>query len=239
MAPTPPSGSSPSASVLGIVSRVAFARECILKHLASELDVRPVDLGEGGAETLERTRMADPDLILIDLPPAEAGPLVERLLELVPGTRPVAVHDSLGTDGLLRLAETGFVGFVSTRCGVQDLMRELRAVARNETSCSPQLAGALIRSLQRQRAYGEQPREDRLAVLSARERQVAQLLERRYSNKEIASELGIEFGTVKNHVHNILTKLGLHNRWELPDYRPATAAEPLRPGPGGSGEVTS
>jgi two-component system, NarL family, nitrate/nitrite response regulator NarL len=41
------------------------------------------------------------------------------------------------------------------------------------------------------------------------------LMVRQLSNKEIASELGIEAGTVKNHVHHILTKLRLQSRWDL------------------------
>lgn len=202
-------------SRLGVVSRAGFARETLLKALAVEPDLHPLDLGSGGTETLERARSGDPDLVLIDLPPVEAGSLSEALLEAVTGTRPVVVHRGLAPDQLVRLAEAGCVGFVSTDCSYQDLLRELRGVIHQDSNCSPQLAGALIRSL-RKRQPERASQEDHLAVLSNREREVAILLERRYSNKEIAAQLGIEFGTVKNHVHNVLTKLGLHNRWELP-----------------------
>ena len=51
--------------------------------------------------------------------------------------------------------------------------------------------------------------------LSRRERQVLTLMVRQLSNKEIASELGIEAGTVKNHVHHILRKLQLQSRWDV------------------------
>lgn len=214
MTPTTPPGGSHAAVVLGLISRVAFTRECTQRLLASEPGWKPVDLGSGGPATLERVQSCDPDVILVDLPPADACRLAKALLEAVPGTRPVAVHRSLDAEELVALAEAGFVGFVSTDCSLQDLLRELRAVMRNESSGTPQLVGALIRSLKRQRQNGED-KSDHLAVLSTREREVARLLERRYSNKKIATELGIEFGTVKNHVHSVLTKLRLHNRWEL------------------------
>jgi DNA-binding NarL/FixJ family response regulator len=223
MSPTrnhPPSGSGPTAIILGIISCAAFSRECILARLASDSEFHPVDLGSGNPETLERARSQDPDLILVDLAPSDARRIVEELLDAVPGTRPVAVHRSLSAEDLVGLAEAGYLGFVSTDCGVHDLLRELRAVVRNEASGSPQLVGALVRSLQRKQSPNDKGQaKDHLAVLSTRERQIAHLLERRYSNKEIASELGIEFGTVKNHVHNVLTKLGLHNRWEIPHLR--------------------
>ena len=214
----PPAGESRSPAKLGVVSRAGFARETLLKALALEPDFLPVDLGAGGPDAVERARAADLDLVLIDLPPADASSLSEALLQAVPGTRPVVVHRSLDAERLVRLAEAGCVGFVSTDCTYRDLLRELRGVVLQDSNCSPQLAGALIRSL-RKRDSKPAARIDQLAVLSPREREVAELLERRCSNKEIAVKLGIESGTVKNHVHSVLTKLGLHNRWELPHLR--------------------
>ena len=211
--PRNPASGQATAS-LGLVSRVRFTREALLRQLARETDWTPVDLGAGDDATLDRARADDPDLVLIDLPPTEACFLSEALLEIVPGTRPVVVHSGLDQDQLVGFAGAGFVGFVSCDCGYADLLRELRGVLREDSNCSPQLAGALIRSLH-QSLRNEGAAEAHLAVLSTRERQVARLLEQHYSNKEIASELGIEFGTVKNHVHSVLTKLHLSNRWEL------------------------
>ena len=58
-------------------------------------------------------------------------------------------------------------------------------------------------------------RSELFTVLSARERQVAELIAAAKSNKEIAAELGISLATVKDHVHNILEKTGLKRRTEL------------------------
>jgi len=203
-----------AAESLGLVNRVGFIRETLLKVLTSETEFIATDLGSGGPDTLERARSVDPDLVLIDLPPDEACSLAEAILEVVPGTRPVAVHRDAGPDLLVRLAEAGFVGFVSSRCGYEDFLRELRSVVRQEWSCSPELGGALIRSLRKRPMPSEGEREYLLA-LTPREREIAHLLARRLSNKEIATVIGVEPGTVKNHVHNILTKLGLNHRWEL------------------------
>jgi len=212
---------------VGVVSRSGFAREALLRVLGSEGEFHTIDLGSG-PDSIDRARAADPDLVLIDLRPADACTLAEALLEAVAGTRPVAVHRDSEPDQLVLLAEAGFVGFVSSDCTYQDLLRELRGVLRQEASCSPQLAGALLRSMRRRSGSGATP-TDYLAALSPRERQVALLLERRYSNKEIAAELGIEFGTVKNHVHSVLTKLGLRTRWEVPHLKANDKSDPHRP----------
>jgi two-component system nitrate/nitrite response regulator NarL len=57
---------------------------------------------------------------------------------------------------------------------------------------------------------GEQPK-----VLSPREREIALLVARGLSNKEVARELGLSHGTIKSHVHNILQKLGARSRYSL------------------------
>jgi DNA-binding NarL/FixJ family response regulator len=196
------------------VGLVAFNRECLVQRLSQESDLSAVDF-ERGAEVLERAKRVDPDLVLVDLPPSEARALAEALLGAIPGTRPVAVHRSEAVEDLMLLAEAGYIGFVSSDSTVRDLLRELRAALREESNCSPRLTGALLRGLRKRQTQAPERADSHLAVLTCRQRQISLLLEQHYSNKEIAAKLGIEFGTVKNHVHNILNKLHVHHRWEV------------------------
>ena len=69
--------------------------------------------------------------------------------------------------------------------------------------CSPKLAAVLLRRVARDATITGPPRR----ALTAREREIAALIEQGHSNKEIAERLEIGLPTVKNHVHNILTKL--------------------------------
>jgi two-component system nitrate/nitrite response regulator NarL len=211
----PPSSGNP-APRLGIVGRTSFFREALIRSLSSETGLVAFDLGSGRDATIGLARTANPDLILVDLPPTEACLLAGLLLEAVPDTRPIAVHRSTEVEEPVRLAEAGYVSFVSNECSLQDLVREIRAAMRDEPICSQRLVGALLRTVRKREPDGSA----HLDVLSKREREVAILLERRYCNKEIAAELGIELGTVKNHVHNVLTKLHVHNRWEIPHPEP-------------------
>ena len=89
-------------------------------------------------------------------------------------------------------------------------MRALRALPRGEAPLSRDLAGAMIEALHRQEAHSQL--EARLALLSAREREVLELVASGTRNYSIAESLSISEFTVKRHVQNILGKLGVASR---------------------------
>jgi DNA-binding NarL/FixJ family response regulator len=94
---------------------------------------------------------------------------------------------------------------------LDDIVAATTAVVRGETACSPRVAATLLRRVAdraRERPYSE------FAPLTSRERQVVALIDEGLSNKEIAARLCIELSTVKNHVHNLLEKLGARGRAE-------------------------
>jgi two-component system, NarL family, nitrate/nitrite response regulator NarL len=66
----------------------------------------------------------------------------------------------------------------------------------------------------------EMPVSNVIACLTPREREVLKLIGRNFSNRDIADHLIIEVGTVKNHVHNILSKLNVRSRRETASYLP-------------------
>ena len=88
----------------------------------------------------------------------------------------------------------------------------IKAAARGEVHCSPKIAGSLFRriaALSNGRTTRPTP-----GSLTARETQILKLVQEGMSNKMISRTLGIELPTVKNHVHSILVKLGIHRRAE-------------------------
>jgi DNA-binding NarL/FixJ family response regulator len=68
------------------------------------------------------------------------------------------------------------------------------------------------------------PSPGALQELTPREREILALIARRLSNMEIAQELVVEVGTVKNHVHSVLKKLGVDNRYEAAAFSVQTGA---------------
>lgn len=124
-------------------------------------------------------------------------------------------------DAILSCIEgEGAAGYVLVDASLDDLMNNIHAVMRGETLCSPRIASlAFGRMSALARRSGSAPSSaNNGACLTRRESEIAKLIDDGLSNKEIAVRLHIEVSTVKNHVHNILDKLQLHNRYSAVKY---------------------
>jgi DNA-binding NarL/FixJ family response regulator len=153
-----------------------------------------------------------PDIVLLDLSMSHSRELAREISQAAPHISIVALGLTEEEDEVLSCAEAGMVGYVTREGSIEDLVAALESVARGELLCSPRMAGALLRHLGRMAA--DRSRGAPAAELTGREREILTLIDRGLSNKEIASHLGIELPTVKNHVHNLLEKLGVHRRAE-------------------------
>jgi DNA-binding NarL/FixJ family response regulator len=110
---------------------------------------------------------------------------------------------------VLTCAEIGISGYVTRDGSLCDVVSAITAAVRGEVRCSPKIAGLLFR---RVAALSTERRGHSAGGLTARETQIVRLLQEGLSNKMISRSLGIECATVKNHVHSILGKLGVHRR---------------------------
>lgn len=109
----------------------------------------------------------------------------------------------------------GSAGFSCYLCrddGLDRLCTIVRDAVEGRLNCSPEIAAAIMRALFRS---GPMPVPTVSAPLTRREYEVAQLVARALSNKEIARELGLSESTVKHHVHSILSKMGAATRGQL------------------------
>jgi two-component system, NarL family, nitrate/nitrite response regulator NarL len=112
-------------------------------------------------------------------------------------------------EGVIGFAELGVMGFVEREAELDEFVASIISAARGEASFPPRIATTLLRrisSLGTRRAPAES------TPLTAREREIVQLIAQGLSNKEISARLFIEVATVKNHVHNILEKLQVTRR---------------------------
>jgi DNA-binding NarL/FixJ family response regulator len=194
-----------------VVGDVRLYREGIAASLEHRADLEVVCLARSG-DALARAGECDVDVVVLDMAMAESLDLVRRLTGAVSGLRIVAFAVEETEHDVLLCAEAGAAGYVPPDGTLDDLMNTIRSVARGELLCSPRIAATLFRAL---RVQTPEVSVDRLALtLTAREREIAPLLERGLSNKEIAAQLNIEVATVKNHVHNLLEKLQVSSRGE-------------------------
>ena len=208
-----------------LVSDVRIFRDGVANLLAAHGQVQVVgsaalDHAAGATATLQ------PDIVLYDSTPAGSLALVRRLAESVPDARIVAFGRPESDGDVLALAAAGVAGYVPRDASAADLIAALRCVMRDELICSPKVAASLyhqVAALSRGQAGEDVP------PLTPRELEIAQLLDRGLSNKDIARHLGIEATTVKNHVHRILAKLQVRRRGEAAArVRAGLGAGPLR-----------
>ena len=149
-----------------------------------------------------------PGVVLVHA--AAAGPLVIRRLARAGAAPVVALGVVDREEDVLAVLEAGAVGYVLHRASLADAVATIEAVGAGRTVCSPRVLAAVFRRLCELSARGLAA--GRGDSLSAREREVMGLIARGLANKQIARTLGIAVCTVKNHVHNLLEKLGVDRR---------------------------
>jgi two-component system nitrate/nitrite response regulator NarL len=190
-----------------IVGPVRVYREGLARAFADHPQIRLIGEAPTPRAAVAVVRDLGPDVVLVDLSAPGAIEAARTLGQV--GARLVAVAAPEDDRSVIACAEAGVVGFVGCEAAPADVVAAAEAAARGEATCSPRAAAALLRRV------AEDARARRLsafAPLTARERQVVALIDEGLSNKEIAARLCIELSTVKNHVHNLIEKLGARGR---------------------------
>ena len=189
-------------------------REGIRALLALVPDMSLVGEAKDGTEAVRVVVDARPDVLLLDMRmPGGDGLWVVRELrrrELLPSTLILSTFDD--DAAALDVVRAGARGFLLKDVTLDRLVDAVRTLAAG---------GTMIRPLMTARAEGELATrgvqvpaapDGELADLTEREREVLRLLASGFSNREIARALFVAEGTVKNHVSNILTKMGVRDR---------------------------
>ena len=156
-----------------------------------------------------------PDLVLLDiLMPGMSGlEVVEKITAVAPDTRVVLLTASESEEDLLVGVKAGARGYVTKDAPFDALVGALTAVESGGAAVSPNMAGKLL-DVTRQLLRHQELLQSRKPVLTGRELEVLGLVAQGQTSREIGVLLFISENTVKNHIRNILDKLGLHSRNE-------------------------
>lgn len=152
-------------------------------------------------------------IVLVNMATRGRHLLLRAAMDINPNLRVIAFGASEEDEAeIVACAEVGVVGYHVRTDSLKDLITLVHAVANGMSSCPPRIAAILLRRLS---SLALAPQStDREPALTAREIQILRMLELGRSNRDIAAQLGIAVHTVKNHVHNLLTKLGVNTRAE-------------------------
>jgi DNA-binding NarL/FixJ family response regulator len=197
-----------------LVDDNAIVRRGIASLLSDADGIEVVGEAGDGRAAIELARTAKPDVVCLDVRMpvmdgvAAAGPLSERSKVLMLSYS----EDEQLVTGAIRNGAAGYL--VHGRFEPDELERRILAVARGEMVLSPAVTPAVFDALRRAPGADNDPRQEGLGALTAREREILNLLARGRSNRDIAEELFITNKTVKNHLSRIYEKIGVHSRAE-------------------------
>jgi two-component system response regulator DevR len=173
--------------------------------------VRVVAVAGTVADAVDRATATRPDVVLMDyeLPDGNGVAATAAIKEKVPEANVVMLTSFADESVLVGAIEAGCCGFLTKHKSAQDVLAAVRLAAEGEALISPDM---LVRLLPRLRRNTQDQRVG--SDLTAREREVLGLLADGLSSEAIASRLYLSANTVRNHVQNVLTKLGAHSRLE-------------------------
>jgi two-component system, NarL family, response regulator LiaR len=187
--------------------------------LGAQPDIEVVAQASGGRMAVRLASELQPDVVLMDvrMPDLEGPEATREILERHPSTRIVALTVVSDDSDVAAVVEAGACGFLAKDTPIDGVILAIRAAANGVAWLSPRAAEVVLGRVRRDRR-GEEPVLDLVDDLSVREVEVLRLIARGMENAEIAQELGISPRTAKNHVSNILAKLGLPNRIQAAIY---------------------
>jgi DNA-binding NarL/FixJ family response regulator len=169
-----------------------------------------------GLEAVELATALAPDVVLMDLrmPVMDGVTATRQICALPRAPRVIALTTFDDDDSVFDAVRAGALGYLLKDTPSARLVEAIRLAARGESLLEPAVAAKLLAEFARTTAPPKREPRDIAAELGLSEREllVLQVLTRGAANKEIATQLRIAEGTVKNHVTNILTKLNVHDR---------------------------
>jgi DNA-binding NarL/FixJ family response regulator len=188
-------------------------RAGLVELLSVDVAIEIVGEAATGREAVERARVLAPDVVLMDvrMPDLDGIAATRELARVVPAARVLILttfeQDDYVFDGL----RAGASGFLLKRTRPEDLIAAVHTVAAGDSLLSPSVTRRVIDRV------AQQPTPNladhaKLDQLTAREREVLELVARGLSNREIAAALVVEESTIRTHVKRVLAKLELRDR---------------------------
>jgi DNA-binding NarL/FixJ family response regulator len=194
-----------------VVDDHQVVREGLKMFLALDEELEIAGEAEEGAQAVRQAHELQPDIVLMDLlmPGMDGIAATQIIRRELPEVEVLALTSVLEDQLVYAAMRAGAIGYLLKDTKAKELCRAIKAAAAGQVQLSPQAATRLIREIQ----APESPE-----TLTPRETEVLHLLAQGKSNHEIGSTLVIALKTVKTHVGNILSKLGVSSRTQAALY---------------------
>jgi len=197
-----------------VVIESRFVGDVFTDVLADEIDITVAGCATTISQARDIVREHEIDVALVSIHLPGALELIRVIKENAPSTKILALGLLDNENQVLRCVEAGAAGYILQDSSVYDLIEAIRLAKRKEAEISSNIAGALLDRISKlskffaridKKHFEENP-------LTNRELEVLDYISQGFTNQEIATQLLLEVGTVKNHIHNILSKLNVSSR---------------------------
>jgi len=211
-----------SLSKVLIVIESRFMGDIFTEILEEEPDITVVGCASNIEQALKfiREQEVDVALVSIQLSNETALELTSMIVDIAPSIKVLVLGLTDNRHHVLKYVEAGAAGYILQDSSVSDLIESVRLAQRGEAQVSTKVAAAILERLSKMTKVFS--RVDNLILednrLTQRELEVLGFISQGFTNQEIASQLVVEVGTVKNHVHSIIKKLNVNNREEAATY---------------------
>lgn len=195
----------------------AVLREGLVVLINAQHDMEVVGQAGDGRAVLQQTVDCRPDVVVLDIsmPGLNGMQLTEQLKHACPEVRVVVLTRHTEPGYVRHMLQLGAGGYVLKQADAEELIAAIRAVAAGGTYLDSSLAGRVVHNFVRTQGQSSFVQD---SDLSEREADVVRLTAQGYSNKEIATQLGISVKTVDTYKARAMEKLGLRTRAELVRY---------------------
>ena len=183
--------------------------------LRYEDDIQFLGAAASLSDGIDLVQTCTPEVLLLDvgLPDGNGLDLIPEIVEISPKTNIVVLTSLTDEATLMRVVDSGISGFVSKNSQLSDLLATIRKAAEGEIVIPTSLLMGLLMRMPRDKAaaFHEEKGWERLTL---REQEILGMLAMGKSGNEIADELHIAPLTVRTHIRNLMSKMGVHSRLE-------------------------
>jgi len=206
-----------------IVSDIRLYREGLAEILDRDTSLSVSGIAHTINHVIKEICLNSPDVVLLDMTMIASCEVIDGIISSYPSTKLVALAVTEDEDTILACAKAGIAGYVSREASIEQLVNTVCGVVEGELYCPRRIAASLFHKLKSPHNLSDtshtptvqhSANKKMVTLLTQREKQIAEQLTNGLSNKQIARNLSIELSTVKNHVHNILVKMGVGSRMQ-------------------------
>jgi len=186
--------------------------------LERDLHYTVVGEADNGRAAFEQVMTLDPDLVIMDIGMPELNGIeaTRQIIERSPYIKVIALSIHADVDYVVEMLKAGAKGYLLKDSALEELQQAIRSVVDGQTYLARRLATQVYDDYVRR--VGPQRHTTAYDLLSARDREIIQLLAEGYTSKEIAERLGLAVSSVETYRSQIMAKLNLHSIAALTKY---------------------